>query len=115
MKCCFDCYIHILINNGSHESVGGMPTVALELNFEQIAKACGYKYVVSVDNFDDLEFAEEINLPNKCQNKFLNYDSPNTNYENSENNKIINLLNLNTASVVDMEAMFYNCFLLNVS
>ena len=48
-------YIHILINNGSHESVGGMPTVALELNFEQIAKACGYKYVVSVDNFDDLD------------------------------------------------------------
>ena len=26
-------YIHILINNGSHESVGGMPIVALNMNF----------------------------------------------------------------------------------
>jgi phosphonopyruvate decarboxylase len=48
-------YIHILINNGSHESVGGMPTVALEINFLQIAIACGYKYAVSVDNFEELD------------------------------------------------------------
>ena len=48
-------YIHILINNGSHESVGGMPTVALNMDFVMIAKACGYKNVVSVDNFEDLD------------------------------------------------------------
>ena len=48
-------YIHILINNGSHESVGGMPTVALNMNFVQIAQACGYKNAVSVDNFEDLD------------------------------------------------------------
>ena len=48
-------YIHILINNGSHESVGGMPTVALDINFVKIAQGCGYKNVVSVDNFDDLD------------------------------------------------------------
>ena len=48
-------YVHILINNGSHESVGGMPTVALDMNFVQIAQACGYKNAVSVDNFEDLD------------------------------------------------------------
>ena len=50
-------YVHILINNGSHESVGGMPTVALNIDFVQIAKACGYKYAISVDNFDALDKA----------------------------------------------------------
>ena len=48
-------YVHILINNGSHESVGGMPTVALNMDFVLIAKACGYKSAVSVDNFEDLD------------------------------------------------------------
>ena len=48
-------YVHILINNGSHESVGGMPTVGLEINFVQIALGCGYKSAVSVDNFEDLD------------------------------------------------------------
>ena len=48
-------YVHILINNGSHESVGGMPTVALDIDFKKIAEACGYKYVVSVDNFEELD------------------------------------------------------------
>ena len=32
-----------------------MPTVALNMNFVQIAQACGYKSAVSVDNFEDLD------------------------------------------------------------
>ena len=48
-------YVHILINNGSNESVGGMPTVALDMDFVMIAKACGYKNVVCVENFEDLD------------------------------------------------------------
>ena len=48
-------YVHVLINNGSHESVGGMPTVALDMDFVMIAKACGYKNAVCVDNFEDLD------------------------------------------------------------
>jgi len=63
-------YIHILINNGSHESVGGMPTVALNMDFVQIAKACGYKYVVSVDNFEDLDKAL-IEVKNRNELCFL--------------------------------------------
>ncbi len=47
--------IHVLINNGAHETVGGMPTVAACIDFVSIAKACGYSYAVSVDNFDDLD------------------------------------------------------------
>ena len=32
-----------------------MPTVALNMDFVLIAKACGYKSAVSVDNFEDLD------------------------------------------------------------
>ncbi|MDE6442606.1 MAG: phosphonopyruvate decarboxylase, partial [Clostridia bacterium] len=47
--------IHIVINNGAHETVGGMPTVAGNLDIVGVAKACGYLYTVSVDNFDMLD------------------------------------------------------------
>ncbi len=49
--------VHVLINNGSHETVGGMPTVASDIDFVAIAKACGYPNAVSVDNFEDLDAA----------------------------------------------------------
>lgn len=48
---------HILINNGAHETVGGMPTVASKVDFKAIATACGYKYVVTADSFDELDAA----------------------------------------------------------
>ena len=47
--------IHILINNGSHETVGGMKTVCENMDWKLIAKGCGYEYVKSVDNFEDLD------------------------------------------------------------
>jgi phosphonopyruvate decarboxylase len=47
--------VHVVINNGSHESVGGMPTVAGEINLVGIAKACGYENVVSVSTYDNLD------------------------------------------------------------
>jgi len=47
--------VHIVINNGAHETVGGMSTVASTMDIPTIAKACGYKNAVSVDNFDDLD------------------------------------------------------------
>ena len=46
--------IHVVINNGAHETVGGMPTVAGNIDIVGIAKACGYPNAVCVDNFDDL-------------------------------------------------------------
>lgn len=47
--------VHIVINNGAHETVGGMPTVAENLDLIAIAKACGYPYAVCVDNYDELD------------------------------------------------------------
>ena len=47
--------VHIVINNGAHETVGGMPTVATNMDLIKIADACGYSYAVSVDNFKDLD------------------------------------------------------------
>ena len=38
---------HIIINNGAHDSVGGQPTLGLNIDFIQIAKSCGYKNVYS--------------------------------------------------------------------
>ena len=49
--------IHIVINNGAHETVGGMPTVATDINVVGIAKACGYPNAVSVDSFELLDRA----------------------------------------------------------
>ena len=43
-------YIHILFNNGAHDSVGGQPTVGLKVNLSKIASACGYNSAISVDS-----------------------------------------------------------------
>ena len=47
--------IHVVINNGAHETVGGMPTVAGSIDLVAVAKACGYPNAVCVDNFEDLD------------------------------------------------------------
>lgn len=47
--------VHIVINNGAHETVGGMPTVASNMDLVAIAKACGYPKAVSVDTFESLD------------------------------------------------------------
>ena len=46
---------HIVFNNGCHESVGGQPTVGLDINLTEIAKASNYDGVISVDNFHDFK------------------------------------------------------------
>ena len=48
-------YIHIVFNNGSHDSVGGQPTVGLKVDLCAIARAVGYNQCVRVDNPEDLE------------------------------------------------------------
>ena len=49
--------IHIVINNSSHESVGGLPTAAGKINLPEIAKNCGYVNVFSAENYDSLDNA----------------------------------------------------------
>lgn len=47
--------VHVIINNGAHETVGGMPTVAGQIDLVGVARACGYPYAVSVNNFEQLD------------------------------------------------------------
>ena len=46
--------IHIVLNNGSHESVGGQPTVGFKINMVGLAESCGYRRAVSVCDADEL-------------------------------------------------------------
>ena len=48
-------FIHIVFNNGAHDSVGGQPTAGFMINLPAVAKAVGYKEVYSVDNRKDLD------------------------------------------------------------
>lgn len=47
--------LHILINNGVHESVGGQKTVAFNFDFSRIAKKFGFKYVSFVETEKELK------------------------------------------------------------
>lgn len=47
--------VHIVINNGAHETVGGMPTVASLIDIVGVAKACGYSHAVRVASFEELD------------------------------------------------------------
>lgn len=47
-------YIHIVFNNGAHDSVGGQPTVGLRIDLPATAKSLGYHNSFSVDNRDNL-------------------------------------------------------------
>lgn len=49
--------VHIVINNGAHESVGGMPTVADDIDLAGVASACGYLNVARADDFSSLDNA----------------------------------------------------------
>jgi len=43
-------YFHILFNNGTHESVGGQPTVGRKINFELLSSSLGYKSYFKITN-----------------------------------------------------------------
>ena len=47
--------IHVVINNEAHETVGGMPTVAGNIDLVKIAMGCGYCKAVSVSDAASLE------------------------------------------------------------
>lgn len=55
-------FVHIVMNNGAHDSVGGQPTVGLKIDLCGIAKSCGYENVVRTENADELAKAIEIAL-----------------------------------------------------
>lgn len=50
-------YIHVVFNNGAHDSVGGQPTAGLKIDLAKIAEAAGYLKVISVSLEQQLESA----------------------------------------------------------
>ncbi len=49
--------IHILLDNGVHDSTGGQATVSASVDFAGVALACGYAYAASCDDLDGFERA----------------------------------------------------------
>ena len=47
--------IHLVFNNGCHESVGGLPSVACKFRFSNIAKSIGYKFSETVSDKNNLK------------------------------------------------------------
>lgn len=48
-------YVHVVFNNGAHDSVGGQPTVGLAIDIPAIAKAVGYSHTYSCDSKEVLQ------------------------------------------------------------
>ncbi len=48
-------YMHVVFNNGAHDSVGGQPTIGLKIDLCGVAKAVGYKATYSVETIEQLE------------------------------------------------------------
>ena len=46
--------VHVVFNNGAHDSVGGQPTVGLQIDFPGVAKSVNYKNVFSTSSKDAL-------------------------------------------------------------
>lgn len=47
-------YVHVVFNNGAHDSVGGQPTVGLKIDLPAVAKAVGYRDALSADSKESL-------------------------------------------------------------
>ena len=48
-------FVHILLNNGTHESVGGQPTNSNLINFKALSKSVKYKEYCSIKNEKELK------------------------------------------------------------
>ena len=49
--------VHIVLNNGAHDSVGGQPTVGRKINLRAIAESCGYNHTICVRTKEELTAA----------------------------------------------------------
>ena len=47
-------FVHVVFNNGAHDSVGGQPTVGLQIDLPGVARSLGYRSVYSVSTKEDL-------------------------------------------------------------
>lgn len=51
--------VHVVLNNGSHETVGGIPTVVRKIDLPKIAEACGYASACEVATYEAIDDALE--------------------------------------------------------
>ena len=55
--------VHVIINNGAHETVGGMPVCSSSMNIPALASAAGYPSVFSADSEEALQSILKESLP----------------------------------------------------
>lgn len=48
-------YKHVIFNNGAHDSVGGQPTVCLDIDFKNIASAMSYRKYFKAESLGELK------------------------------------------------------------
>ena len=58
-------YVHIVLNNNAHDSVGGQPTVGGKISLTGIAESCGYKKVYKAETAQELEAVLKAARENK--------------------------------------------------
>jgi len=63
-------YYYVMFNNAAHDSVGGQPTVGADIDFQMIAKGCGFATVMRVSTEQELHEAA-IKLPDLDAPVFL--------------------------------------------
>lgn len=61
--------VHIVFNNGTHDSVGGQPTVGLSIDLPKIAEAVGYKTVLKAS--DERELQDALSQLDGCEKTAL--------------------------------------------
>ncbi|MFC1940372.1 phosphonopyruvate decarboxylase [Chloroflexota bacterium] len=47
-------FIHIVLNNGAHASVGGQPTVGFDISFKEVARAVKYKTILGAETSEEI-------------------------------------------------------------
>ena len=47
--------VHVVVNNGAHETVGGMPVVSAKLDMSQVAQTLGYRHTFRVSTKEDIQ------------------------------------------------------------
>lgn len=57
-------FVHVVLNNQSHESVGGQPTVIAGVDLESVTKACGYRHYLCLSSEQEIQahFANALAL-----------------------------------------------------
>ena len=58
-------YMHVVLNNGAHESVGGQPSAGHKIDFTKIAEGCGYATIGKAVETED-ELIAAINALKDC-------------------------------------------------